>query len=122
VSEKISHRGLPMVYVDVDLTLIDAQGNLLAGVKKVLEELNYRYDLVCWSHGGLEYAEKILDDHAIRHYFCAVLAKPFGIIDDCEDYSLPRSFKVNIFNWLGWRTVWNQIFQKTVNNWRSVGR
>lgn len=52
--------------IDIDLTLIDDEGNLYPGVKdKLLKNWSNKYDIIAWSHGGREHAQRILDKHGL---------------------------------------------------------
>ena len=99
-------------FIDVDLTIIDIQGNLLPDVEKTLKELTLRYQLICWSAGGAEYATRILEKHDLLPYFMYVLSKPDILVDDAPEGIVNSANKVYIKDRNSWSTVWNQIFHK----------
>lgn len=72
------------IYIDVDGTLIDEKGNLLPGVEAKLQQWRWKekYNLICWSHTGGEYAERVCKHYDILCYFDHFLDKPDIIIDN----------------------------------------
>lgn len=71
------------IFVDVDLTLIDANGKLLDGAKYGLELLkNKGCHLFLWSTNGADYCRKIADLHQLNGLFEGFSAKPDIVIDD----------------------------------------
>jgi hydroxymethylpyrimidine pyrophosphatase-like HAD family hydrolase len=65
------------IFVDVDLTLIDANRNLLAGAKEALTELRDKgCHLYLWSTNGAEYARKIAGLYRLTDLFEGFSAKP----------------------------------------------
>ena len=90
------------IYIDVDQTLIGVDSNLLPGVRDKLEYLwRYGYELICWSGGGKEYAQKICDKNNITQYFRMFLDKPDIIVDDNPDSIMghARVCKVDSEDW-----------------------
>lgn len=85
------------IFVDVDLTLVDANRNLLAGAAEGLAALKERgCHLYLWSTNGAEYARKIASLHGLTRYFEGFAAKPDIIIDDMPGTVLkPYVFDVN---------------------------
>ena len=71
------------VYVDVDLTLVDAQGFPLPDAARAMREL---YDAGChlflWSTGGGDYCRRVAKRCGITQLFEAFLPKPDIYIDD----------------------------------------
>jgi hypothetical protein len=71
------------IFVDVDLTLVDAQQVILPGA---LDAMKVLYDAGChlflWSTGGCAYCRQIAERHGIAHLFEAFLPKPDIYIDD----------------------------------------
>lgn len=57
------------MYIDVDLTLVGDDLRLYPGVKDKLEQWKQKYTLICWSHGGYEYAKRVLEKHDLIEYF-----------------------------------------------------
>jgi len=103
-----------MVYIDVDLTLVNIDGELLPNVREKLAQLQKRYDLVCWSAGGRDYATSILESNKIISFFVLVLDKPFIIIDDHPESITEHAQCVRILNKDSWEKLWEKIFDKEV--------
>src|SRR5215831_10403715 len=71
------------IFVDVDLTLIDANGKLLEGAREALQRLRDRgCHLFLWSSCGAEYCRKIAALYKITEFFEGFTAKPDIVIDD----------------------------------------
>lgn len=71
------------VFVDVDLTLIDAFGAPLPGSVEGVRRLQAAgCHLFCWSTGGANYAESVAQRLGIRDCFEAFIPKPDIVIDD----------------------------------------
>jgi hypothetical protein len=71
------------IFVDVDLTLVDANGKLLAGAKEALTSMKASgCHLFLWSSVGADYCRKIAALHHLTDLFEAFAAKPDIIIDD----------------------------------------
>ncbi len=85
------------IFVDVDLTLIDAHYSLIPGAREALEKLKGKgCHLYLWSTNGAEYARKIADLHKLTEMFEGFSAKPDIIIDDMPATALnPFVFDVN---------------------------
>lgn len=109
----------PTAYIDVDLTLVDLDLNLLPHVPEQLERLSYKYTLVCWSAGGKDYAESVLKKHRLSHYFDYVLSKPFIVIDDAPDHLLSHARVVKIAARTDWANLWDSIFNKDVSSFEA---
>ena len=74
-----------LVAVDIDGTLINHKGELNFNLVKKLQLLwEEGCVLLCWSHGGEQYAVDILERFGIRGMFSTVMEKPFFAIDDLE--------------------------------------
>jgi hypothetical protein len=103
------------IFVDVDLTLVDANKNLLAGAGEGLAALRERgCHLYLWSTNGAEYARKIAGLHGLTHYFEGFAAKPDIIIDDMPGTVLkPYVFDVNAE--LSWTSLAAKILRKHVD-------
>jgi hypothetical protein len=71
------------IFVDVDLTLVDAQQVIRAGA---IDATQHLYDAGChlflWSTGGAAYCRQIAERYGIAHLFDAFLPKPDIYIDD----------------------------------------
>lgn len=71
------------VFVDVDLTLVDAKGQLLEGARVALQRLqDAGCHLFLWSTGGTDYCRKVARLHGLTQFFEGFSAKPDIIIDD----------------------------------------
>ena len=71
------------VFVDVDLTLVDAFGKPIEGAAEGVRRLrDSGCHLFLWSTGGGEYAEAVARRMKIHDCFEAFLPKPDIVIDD----------------------------------------
>jgi hypothetical protein len=71
------------IFIDVDLTLVDANGKLLDGAREGLERLrNKGCHLFLWSTVGPEYCRKVAQLYGLTELFEGFTAKPDIIIDD----------------------------------------
>ncbi|HWI58642.1 MAG TPA: hydrolase [Bacillota bacterium] len=71
------------VFVDVDLTLVDANGRLLEGAREGLQRLKDKgCHLFLWSTCGAEYCRKVAGLHGLAEFFEGFAAKPDIVIDD----------------------------------------
>lgn len=71
------------VFVDVDLTLVDANGKLLDGAREGLQKLrDAGCHLFLWSTCGAEYCRKVAALYRLTDFFEGFSAKPDIIIDD----------------------------------------
>src|SRR5215467_11377803 len=71
------------VFVDVDLTLIDANGKLLDGAREALQRLRDEgCHLFLWSTVGPDYCRRVAHIHGLSDFFEGFTAKPDIIIDD----------------------------------------
>ena len=71
------------IFVDVDLTLIDANGKLLTGAREGLKRLqDAGCHLFLWSTAGADYCRKVAQLHGLTDLFEGFLAKPDIVIDD----------------------------------------
>ncbi len=84
------------VFVDVDLTLVDAEGRLLPGAKEALQRLQDEgCHLFLWSSVGMEYARKMAAIHDLTAIFEGYAPKPDIIIDDMPSTAV-ASFIYNV--------------------------
>lgn len=85
------------VFVDVDLTLVDANQKLLPGATGALAQLRDKgCHLFLWSTNGADYAKKVASLHGLTDLFAGFAAKPDIIIDDMPGTALtPLVFDVN---------------------------
>ncbi|HEY5042364.1 MAG TPA: hypothetical protein VIK53_10210 [Verrucomicrobiae bacterium] len=71
------------ISIDVDFTLINANGELLPGAVEGLNALKDKgYLLTLWSYGGEEYARSIARKHHLCCFFDGYATKPDLVIDD----------------------------------------
>ena len=71
------------ISIDVDLTIIDENENLLPGVVEGLKALKDKnYSLTLWSHGGEERARMIARKHNLCCFFDGYATKPDFLVDD----------------------------------------
>lgn len=117
------------ICIDVDLTLVDANEDLLPGALEGLKLLKDKgYELTLWSYGGEERARAIARKHNLGCFFDGYATKPdFVIDDDAEAVSrlpvvdaigttaAPRDwarigrFAVQLAENLDNRTTWRQV-------------
>ena len=79
-----------LIIIDVDQTIIAHNDNLLPGVKDKIIHLFEHNRLWCWSHGGKDYALKVLKRHGLNGFFDKILDKPFYYIDDIKEAGMIR--------------------------------
>ena len=103
------------IFVDVDQTLIDANGKLLAGARESLEKLKDKgCHLFLWSTNGAEYATKVALIHGLKDLFEGFAPKPDIIIDDMPGTALnPFVFDVNTEE--SWPALADKILRKHVD-------
>ena len=103
------------IFVDVDLTLVDANRNLLAGSNEALTKLKDKgCHLFLWSMNGAEYAQKVARLHGLTDLFEGFSAKPDIIIDDMPGTVLnPFVFDVNAES--SWPSLADRIIRKHID-------
>lgn len=89
------------VFVDVDLTLVDHNGNLIEGAKEALQRLRERgCHLYLWSNAGGAYARAVAARHQLTDLFEGYVPKPDVVIDDAPaPISTPYIFDPNDPSW-----------------------
>ena len=103
------------IFVDVDLTLVDANGNLLEGAKEALVKMKDRgCHLFLWSSVGAEYAKKIAARYQLTDLFEGFAAKPDIIIDDMPKTAV-APFVFNVHEELSWVSMADRILAKHVD-------
>ncbi len=103
------------VFVDVDLTLVDAQGKLYPGAGEALQRLKDEgCHLFLWSSVGMEYAQKVATVHRLTHLFEGYSAKPDIIIDDMPN-TTRAPFEYSVQPELPWSAVAEQIIDKHID-------
>jgi phosphoglycolate phosphatase-like HAD superfamily hydrolase len=71
------------VCIDVDLTLIDENGELLPGAIEALHKLrDFPCRITLWSAAGAEYSRSVAARHKLEHFFEGFAGKPDLAIDD----------------------------------------
>jgi phosphoglycolate phosphatase-like HAD superfamily hydrolase len=103
------------VFVDVDQTLIDANGKILAGAADALAKLKDKgCHLFLWSTNGADYAKKVAGLYRLTDLFEGFAAKPDIIIDDMPATALnPFVFDVNSED--SWPTLAEKIIRKHID-------
>ena len=103
------------IFVDVDLTLIDANGRMLPGATEALIKLRDKgCHLFLWSTNGKEYAQKVASVLGLTAFFEGFAAKPDIIIDDMPATVLkPFVFDVNAES--SWSALADKIIHKHVD-------
>ena len=100
------------IFVDVDLTLVDASGKLLPGARAGLERLrDAGCHLFLWSTGGAEYCRKVADLHRLSEFFEGFTAKPDILIDDMPSTCV-TSFVYNVHQEASWPALAEKIIEK----------
>lgn len=103
------------IFVDVDLTLVDANRNLLAGAKEALAELRDKgCHLYLWSTNGADYAEKVAILHRLTDLFEGFSAKPDIIIDDMPGTVL-KPFVFDVHGEDSWPALAEKIIRKHID-------
>ena len=103
------------IFVDVDLTLIDARGQMLPGASDALNKLSERgCHLYLWSTNGAEYARQTAARLGLAEKFEGFSAKPDIIIDDMPGTVLnPFVFDVN--SEASWPALADRILRKHID-------
>ena len=100
------------IFVDVDLTLVDAGGNLLDGVREALQRLKEKgCHLYLWSTVGVEYARTVAARHRLSGLFEGYAAKPDIIIDDMPSTAIPP-FIFNVHDEASWPSMAEKIIAR----------
>lgn len=103
------------VFVDVDLTLIDLNGQLLEGVRPALEALRKKgCHLFLWSTNGAEYAKTVAARYRLTDFFEGYVAKPDIAIDDTPSSTRP-AFLYNVHDEASWESLAGKIIKKHVD-------
>lgn len=103
------------IFVDVDLTLIDANGKLRPGAADALTRLRDKgAHLFLWSTNGGEYARTVAKINSLETFFEGFSAKPDIIIDDMPGTALnPFVFDVNAES--SWQSLADKIIHKHID-------
>lgn len=103
------------VFVDVDLTLVDANGKLLAGAREGLNRLKEEgCHLFLWSTCGAEYCRKVAALHGLTELFEGFTAKPDIVVDDMPSTCV-SPFVYSVQQEASWPKLAERIIQKHVD-------
>ena len=103
------------VFVDVDLTLVDLQGNLIPGAREALERLKARdCHLFLWSTAGMNYARNVALRYNLQDLFEGYAPKPDIIIDDMPSTVL-NPFVFNPNDEVSWESLADKILKQHVD-------
>jgi hypothetical protein len=103
------------VFVDVDPTLIDANGKLLDGAREALQRLRDEgCHLFLWSTGGADYCRKVAHLHGMTEFFEGFTAKPDIIIDDMPSTAV-APFIFNVQEEASWQSMVERIIDKHID-------
>jgi len=99
------------VFIDVDLTLVDANGGLLNGAREGLSRLkDAGCHLFLWSTCGPDYCRKVANLHGLTEFFEGFTAKPDIVVDDMPSTCV-TSFVYNVQQ----ETSWPALAEKIIN-------
>jgi hypothetical protein len=100
------------IFIDVDLTLVDHNRQLISGAKEALQRLvDKGCHLFLWSTAGSDYARKIARLYEMTDLFEGFVAKPDIIVDDMPGTVLdPIHYDVNKEG--SWKAVADTILEK----------
>ena len=103
------------IFVDVDLTLIDANGKIRPGAAEALTQLKDKgCHLFLWSTNGADYERKIAQINNLEELFEGFAAKPDIIIDDMPGTAItPFVFDVNAES--SWQSLAEKIIEKHID-------
>src|SRR5258708_5711474 len=103
------------VFVDVDLTLVNASGKLLEGAREALERLkNKGCHLFLWSSVGADYAKQVAARYKLTDLFEGFAAKPDIVIDDMPNTAV-APFVFNVQTEPSWAALADKILIKHVD-------
>src|ERR1051326_681602 len=103
------------VFVDVDLTLLDANGKLLPGAREGLLALKQAgCHLFLWSTVGADYCRKVAESHQFTDLFEGFAGKPDIVIDDMPSTCV-SPFVYNVQQEASWRALAQRIIEKHVD-------
>ena len=103
------------IFVDVDLTLVDANGKLLEGARAALQELRDEgCHLFLWSTGGADYCRKVADLNRLTELFEGFTAKPDIVIDDMPSTCI-GAFVYDVRQEQSWPALAERIIEKHID-------
>ncbi len=103
------------VFVDVDLTLVDANAKLLDGAREGLQRLRDEgCHLFLWSSVGVDYARKVAALHGLTDLFEGYASKPDIIIYDIPSTAV-APFVFNVQDEVSWQSMAERIIEKHID-------
>lgn len=100
------------VFVDVDLTLVDPNGQLMDGAREALQELKAAgCHLFLWSTVGADYCRKVAAAHGLTEMFEGFTAKPDIVVDDMPSTCV-SPFIYNVHQEASWTELARRIIKK----------
>jgi hypothetical protein len=103
------------IFVDVDLTLVDANGKLLPNAREGLQKLHAAgCHLFLWSSCGAEYCRKVAELHALTNLFEGFTAKPDIIVDDMPSTCV-SPFAYDVRQESSWLDLADRIIAKHID-------
>ena len=103
------------IFVDVDETLVDANGALLNGAREALVRFKEKgCHLFLWSSGGADYCRAVAARHGLTEFFEGFVAKPDILIDDMPSTCIPP-FIYNVQNQPSWPALAESIISKHID-------
>jgi len=103
------------IFIDVDLTLVDARGGLLDGAREALQRLRDEgCHLFLWSSVGVEYCRKIAALHDLSDFFEGYASKPDIIIADMPS-TAQAPFTYNVHEESSWPALVERIIDKHID-------
>ncbi len=103
------------IFIDVDLTLVDANRQLLAGAREALSRLKDEgCHLFLWSTCGADYCRKIASLHGLSDFFEGFTAKPDILIDDMPSTCV-TSLVYDVQQETSWQSLAEKIIEKHID-------
>ena len=103
------------VFVDVDLTLVDAYGRILPGAAEGLRQLKEAgFHLHLWSLGGANYCREVAALYGLTELFEGFSAKPDIVIDDMPKTCV-APFIYDVRQEKSWEELAKKIVEKHVD-------
>src|SRR5258705_6451596 len=103
------------VFVDVDLTLVDANGKLFDGAREGLTKLrDAGCHLFLWSTCGADYCRKTARLHNLTELFEGFTAKPDIVIDDMPS-TCTGAFAYDVRQEQSWPHLAQRIIAKHID-------
>ena len=103
------------IFIDVDLTLVDANGKLLEGAKEALTRLKEAgCHLFLWSSVGADYCRKVVEAHQLAGFFEGCTAKPDIVVDDMP-FTCVSPFVYNVQQEASWPALARHIIEKHID-------